>query len=128
MDTFEDQLAKAALAASPLSYEHDDKENILNGTNHGLASRSPNEISVTIAAQYERSNTHSEASSNSSLVSYALYNSFEDSPQPYGLGGGDGTGDETTGACTLVPPPDVLRLLATSEGLPLTSTLETFEE
>lgn len=116
-DTLEDQLAAEALAASPLNFEHDNKENIASDGSPDLQSDSGLEDLDNPASQREPTDVHNEEPSSSSLVSHALYMDFEQRPQVYGLDGTDGARDKQNDTSSTQLPLNVLRLLKSSESL-----------
>jgi hypothetical protein len=83
-EKLEDQLAREAMEASPLNYEHDNKE---NSSNAGLEplTEEHERMSVIPVAQYRQSSDERRLADHHSLVSNALY--FDEPPQSYGLDG-----------------------------------------
>jgi hypothetical protein len=83
-EKLEDQLAREVMEASPLNYEHDDKENTINA---GL--EPPDEeherFSVIPVVQYRQSSDERQLADHRALVSSALYS--DEAPQSYGLDG-----------------------------------------
>jgi hypothetical protein len=102
-DRLEDQLAAEAKAASPLEFEHDDKENDFTADADPETSTTAS-ATVMPASHYRRTSGENEALQNTLLVGHALYDGFDTYPSPYGLGG-DGT-------------LECMRLLASEEQLP----------
>ncbi|RAR13810.1 hypothetical protein DDE83_002847 [Stemphylium lycopersici] len=86
-EKLEDQLAREALAASPLNYEHDDKENThknINAESERLSATHTG-VSVIPAAQYIQSSDDRELSFHRALVNNVLYD--DPAPETYGLDG-----------------------------------------
>ncbi|KNG51569.1 hypothetical protein TW65_91055 [Stemphylium lycopersici] len=86
-EKLEDQLAREALAASPLNYEHDDKENThknINAESERLSATHTG-VSVIPAAQYIQSSDDRELSCHRALVNNVLYD--DPAPETYGLDG-----------------------------------------
>jgi hypothetical protein len=116
-ECLEDQLAREALAASPLNYDHDDKENNTNHVDTEPVHNLFDNISVMPASQYRLSSEDVQVSQQHALVEQALY---EMPPtQSYGLGGTDGVGEEHTTAVL-----DCRNLLASGSTLPPTKAQE----
>jgi hypothetical protein len=97
-EKLEDQLAREAMAASPLNYEHDDKENDTNVADLDPLSDAYEGISVMPASQYRQSSEDRQFSRQHNLVSEALYD--DPAPPSYGLDGTNGTHDEQPSAFT----------------------------
>ncbi|KAL5113971.1 hypothetical protein ACEQ8H_008153 [Pleosporales sp. CAS-2024a] len=86
-EPLEDQLAAEASAASPYTFDHDDKENeIGNGGVGGEVDAAPT-VSVVPLSRHSRSN-------EDPVLSEAFYATSFDDVSPYGLGG-DGTLEQT---------------------------------
>ncbi|KAI4685561.1 hypothetical protein J4E81_008713 [Alternaria sp. BMP 2799] len=85
-EKLEDQLAREAMEASPLNYEHDDKENPSNTGPEPLIDENEG-MSIIPVAQYRQSSAEKQVADRHSLVSNALYS--DDPPQSYGLDGTD---------------------------------------
>ncbi|EOA87594.1 uncharacterized protein SETTUDRAFT_39376 [Exserohilum turcica Et28A] len=85
-EKLEDQLHREASAASPLKYEHDDKE---NATDNAADTEPPSEtyagVSIIPESQYTPSSEDRQFSSCSALANNALYG--DPFPQTYGLDG-----------------------------------------
>ncbi|KAH9881881.1 hypothetical protein J1614_001052 [Plenodomus biglobosus] len=114
----EDQVAEEALAAFPLNFEHDDKENRLDHTD--LQSSDPLEgIAVIPASQYRRSDEDVLDAQNTRLVAEALYDDEEIDFDTYGLDSTDGANDEGA-SCRQVlgGNEDIMRLLASGAHSP----------
>ena len=92
-DSFEDQLAADAKAASPLNFDHDNKENNSTFLELEETPNSADEMTVIPASQYRRTSEESCASRHHPSVSDAFYE-LRHGSSPYGLGGSDGTHDE----------------------------------
>jgi len=92
--SLEDQLATEAMAASPLNYDHDDKENDVSNGHLDSTSAAHERVSIVPASQYRPSREQSQVSQRIALVDHALYSDFEESSSPYGLGGSDGACDD----------------------------------
>jgi len=84
-EKLEDQLAREALAASPLNYEHDDKENDTNVADPDSQSENHEGVSVIPASQYKRSSEERELSYQHAAINHTLYG--DKLLQPYGLDG-----------------------------------------
>jgi hypothetical protein len=114
-DSLEDQLEAEATAASPLNFDHDDKENDISS----MFDEPPNPVdgmSVMPASQYRRTSGDRHASREHSMVSKAFFE--ESMASPYGLGG-DGTEDErsaTIGKIDIMSA--AMRIMASGEQLP----------
>jgi hypothetical protein len=87
----EDQLAREALAASPLNYEHNDKENNVNNGDMEPVPDPLEGISVMPLSQYIISSDDARLSQQHTL----LYEAFGSEPatESYGLGGTDGVSE-----------------------------------
>ncbi|KAI4942257.1 hypothetical protein J4E91_010231 [Alternaria rosae] len=85
-EKLEDQLAREAMEASPLNYEHDNKENSSNTSLEPLI-KEHEEMSVIPVAQYRQSSAEKQLTDRHALVSSALYS--DEPPQSYGLDGTD---------------------------------------
>jgi hypothetical protein len=94
-EKLEDQLAREAMAASPLNYEHDDKENDINTADLEPLSDTYEGISVMPASQYRRSSQDRDLSRHRALMSEALYD--DPLPPSYGLDGTHGTIEQQPG-------------------------------
>ncbi|KAG9193119.1 hypothetical protein G6011_03154 [Alternaria panax] len=106
----EHQLAPEAMEASPLDYEHDNKENITNtGLEHLYDDYSG--ISVTPSAQNIQSSDERQLANHRALVSEALYS--DEAPQSYGLDGNHDTCEVLKDA-----PMECMDLLASGWNLP----------
>jgi hypothetical protein len=97
-EKLEDQLAREAMAASPLNYEHDDKENEGNTADLEPLPDMYEGISVMPASQYRQSNEDRQLSQHRALMSEALYD--DPPPSSYGLDGTHGTREDQSGAFT----------------------------
>lgn len=87
IEMFSDQLAHEAHAASPLNYEHDDKENMADD-NHADMDELPSTyagVSVIPEAQCKQSSEDRVLAHHRALISSALYD--DPLPQTYGLDG-----------------------------------------
>ncbi|KAF1944350.1 hypothetical protein EJ02DRAFT_371636 [Clathrospora elynae] len=116
-ERLEDQLAREAMASSPLKYEHDDKENDVNNADLEPIPDTLEGISVMPASQYRRPSVDSQLSRQRALVSHVLY---DDEPlQSYGLDGSGSVYEERTGLF-----PDCMDILASGERLPRGQTQE----
>ncbi|KAI4650368.1 hypothetical protein J4E93_002724 [Alternaria ventricosa] len=85
-EKLEDQLAREAMEASPLNYDHDDKENPSNTGPEPLIEENEG-MSIIPIAQYRQSSAEKQVADRHSLVSSALYS--DEPPQSYGLDGTD---------------------------------------
>lgn len=112
-ENLEDQLAREALAASPLNYEHDDKENTTNNIDAESERLSATNagISVIPAAQYIQSSDDRELSCHRALVNNVLYD--DPIPETYGLDGTYSHHREETRALA-----ECMNILATGSDLP----------
>lgn len=118
----EDQLNAEAEAASPLHHEDDDKENDI--TNPELVP-TPNPldgISIIPASHYERPPGTHFAPSHGSMADNAFYLNPQFEVLPYGLGWGDEDFDVNGGDTRDRSIPEYMRILASGESLPQTST------
>jgi hypothetical protein len=97
-EKLEDQLAREAMAASPLNYEHDDKENDLNPTDLDPLPDTYEGTSVMPVSQYRQSSEDRQVSRQHDLVSEALYD--DPAPPSYGLDGTHGTYDDPPSSFT----------------------------
>jgi hypothetical protein len=95
-EKLEDQLAREAMAASPLNYEHDDKENEGNTADLEPLPDMYEGISVMPASQYRQSSEDRQLSRHRALMSEALYD--DPPPTSYGLDGTHGTHEDRSGA------------------------------
>ncbi|KAF1839523.1 hypothetical protein BDW02DRAFT_156129 [Decorospora gaudefroyi] len=112
-EKLEDQLAREAMEASPLNYEHDDKENSTNNANFQTSSNIYEGLSVMPVSQYRQSSEDRQQAQDRTLVNYALY---DDPPsESYGLHGSDGARDDPV--CSL-PSLDIYSILASGKHLP----------
>jgi hypothetical protein len=127
-ETLEDQLAAEAKAASPLEYEHDDKENNVHNSDFDPISDPRETMSIMPAAQYRRSSDDERAAREVAECCKILYDDSGVSPYPYGIGGSDGTSDTRDSMDGNGPLPDLMRLLASSEGLPRDTDIEKTQE
>ncbi|CAE7199248.1 hypothetical protein P3342_010206 [Pyrenophora teres f. teres] len=91
-EKLEDQLAREALAASPLQYEHDDKENDANIADPDPEPDNHEGISIIPASQYRQSSEDRELSRHRAQMNHALYN--DELPLSYGLDGTHATHQE----------------------------------
>ncbi|RMZ72520.1 hypothetical protein GMOD_00007517 [Pyrenophora seminiperda CCB06] len=87
-EKLEDQLAREALSAPPLSYDHDDKENDTNDAEQDSESENLDGISVIPASRYIPSSDDRELSYHRAQINHTLYDDAP--PQPYGLDGAHG--------------------------------------
>lgn len=123
-ERIEDQLNAEAEAASPFHYDDDDKEN--NGTNPELVSR-PNaldSISIIPASRYRQPVDLHRLSDHSMDASNAFYMQPRFEASPYGLGWSDGAHDMNSSDISDCPFPDYMRILASSDNLPRSSSYE----
>ncbi|KAF2855582.1 hypothetical protein T440DRAFT_385243 [Plenodomus tracheiphilus IPT5] len=112
----EDQAVKEALAAFPLDFEHDDKENEIEGADQ--QNSDPLEgISVLPASQSRRSDGDALDAQNPRLVHGALYEEEVIALDNYGLHSTDGANDEDA-ADQLDTNLEIMRLLASGGDLP----------
>jgi hypothetical protein len=95
-EKLEDQLAREAMAASPLNYEHHDKENESNTADLDPLPDMYEGISVMPASRYRQSNEDRQLSQHRALMSEALYD--DPPPSSYGLDGTHGTREDRSGA------------------------------
>ncbi|KAL1798997.1 hypothetical protein ACET3X_003034 [Alternaria dauci] len=109
-EKLEDQLAREAMEASPLNYEHDDKENISNADIEP-GSDDYGGISVMPSAQYLQSSDEQQLADHRALVSEALYS--DEAPQSYGLDGTHGTCEAQKNN-----PAEYMNILVSGENLP----------
>lgn len=118
----EDQLDAEAEAASPFHYDDDDKENHV--TNPELVPRTDplDGISIMPASHYRQHSGAYEPPSHSPMVSNAFYVQFLFEASPYGLGWSDGLPDSNSGYTRECPVPEYMRVLASSEDLPRSSS------
>jgi DNA-binding LacI/PurR family transcriptional regulator len=96
-EKLEDQLAREAMEASPLNYEHDNKENMSNAGVE-LLSDDYDGIYVVPSTQYRQSSDERQLAHHRALVSDALYS--DETPQSYGLDETYGTREVQTNALT----------------------------
>jgi hypothetical protein len=116
-EKLEDQLAREAMAASPLNYEHDDKENDINTADLEPLPDTYEGISVMPASQYRQSSGDRELSRHRALMSDALY---DDPPPPsYGLDGTHGIIEDHVDAFA-----EGIEILASGRHLPKGRTQE----
>ncbi|EUC38203.1 hypothetical protein COCCADRAFT_83525, partial [Bipolaris zeicola 26-R-13] len=108
-----DQLAREAHTASPLNYEHDDKENATDNDNIDMdpLSSANTGVSIIPEAQYRPTSEDCELSNHRALISYALYD--DPHPQTYGLDGTHGIGSEEMKVFS-----ESMSILASGRGLP----------
>ena len=85
-ERLEDQLAAEAMALSPLNYEHDDKENIINDPDREPAPSSLEGLVVASALPYRLSREDDQVSRQIVIDDHRAHHTSEDSPQPYTLG------------------------------------------
>ncbi|EUC42311.1 hypothetical protein COCMIDRAFT_103898, partial [Bipolaris oryzae ATCC 44560] len=113
------QLAREAHTASPLNYEHDDKENVTDNDNIDVnpLSSSTAGVSIIPEAQYMPTSEDCELSNHRALINYALYD--DPHPQTYGL---DGTHCSGTGEGDVFS--ESMNILASGRGLPLGKSAE----
>ena len=116
-EKLEDQLAREAMEASPLNYEHDDKENDINTADLDPLPDRYEGISVMPASQWRQSNEDLQLSFRHGLVNEALY----DNPlQPsYGLDGTHGGHEDPPSAFA-----EGMEILVTGGHLPKGQTQE----
>jgi hypothetical protein len=123
-ERIEDQLDAEAEAASPLYYDDNDKENeVLNPELEPM----PNPlggISIMPAPRYRQSHRLYTLSGHDPMVSNALYAHPQFEASPYGLGWSDGARDIENNALDDCPVPEYLRILASGENLPQSSSQE----
>ncbi|KAF2829348.1 hypothetical protein CC86DRAFT_444447 [Ophiobolus disseminans] len=116
VDSLEAHLEAEANAASPLSFDHDDKENEV--THPGL-DETPNALdvfTVMSASQYRRTSEDSHALQERSLVNEAFFSEHHVA-SPYGLGG-DGTQEEQNRNIVKISVSDAMSVLVSGEQLP----------
>jgi hypothetical protein len=108
-----DQLDREAHAASPLNYEHDDKENEADNDNIEIDPLSTTHTGVSIIpeTQYRQSSEDHELSTHHALINYALYE--DPHPQTYGLDGAHCSRQEEMDAFS-----ESMNILASGRGLP----------
>jgi hypothetical protein len=116
-ERLEDQLAREALAASPLKYEHNDKENNANNRDIEPVSDPLEGISVIPLSQYRMSSDDAHHSQQYTLVHEAFYP--EMATESYGLDGTGGVREEDMAAYS-----DCIDILASSHKLPRGQTQE----
>ncbi|CAG5161171.1 uncharacterized protein ALTATR162_LOCUS5974 [Alternaria atra] len=109
-EKLEDQLAREAMEASPLNYEHDNKEN-MNNADVELRSDDYDGIYVMPSAQYRQSSDERQLAQHRALVSDALYS--DEAPQSYGLDETYGTHELQTNSLT-----EYMDILASGGHLP----------
>ena len=110
-EKLEDQLAREALAVSPLDYEHDDKENDTNVAELDSQSENHEGLSVIPASQYKRSSEERELSYQKAQINHTLYD--DKFLHSYGL---DGTHCNRQEKGDIFSEP--MSVLASSEHLP----------
>jgi hypothetical protein len=114
-ECLEDQLATEAKAASPFIFEHDDKEN--DTTNSAVEETTiMGAMSIMPSSQYRRTSEDRHASRERLMVDRALYG-FEHSLSPYGLGGNDGTHEQSERSRSKESVSDILNILDSSKQL-----------
>jgi hypothetical protein len=115
VDNFNDQLARDANAASPLKFDHDDKENDVSNPDLEPEPDVNRGVSVMPLSLHRSSVGGHRISGGSSLAQEALYSHDESVTTPYGLGA-----SATHSMVNSGPQfhPDYMRLLASSEHLP----------
>ncbi|UPX18948.1 uncharacterized protein EKO05_0009228 [Ascochyta rabiei] len=121
-ERMEDQLDAEAEAASPFHYNDNDKENDV--TNPELTPR-PNPldgISIIPASHYRQRLGLHALPSHGALVSNALYAHPRFEASPYGLGWSDGAHDLNNDGTHDCPVDEYMRILASSENLPRSSS------
>jgi hypothetical protein len=116
-EKLEDQLAREAMEASPLNYEHDDKENDMNTAELDSLPDMYGGISVMPASQWRQSNEDRQLSGHYDLVNEALY---DDPPAlSYGLDGTHGGHEDPPNGCA-----EGMELLVSGGHLPKGQTQE----
>jgi hypothetical protein len=115
VDKFNDQLAHDANAASPLKFDHDDKENDVSNPNLDPEPDVNSGVSVMPLSLHRSSVGGHRVYGGTSMAQEALYSHDESVTTPYGLG--------TSATYSMVNNgpqfhPDYLRILASSEHLP----------
>lgn len=120
-ESLEYQLEAEAKAASPLNFDHDDKENSINSLELNHMPNPVYEVSVMAASQHRRMNPDSHDAREYSLVNQAF---FEEPSitSPYGLGG-DGTQEQYHDTFK-ISVSDAMAVLASGAQLPCGSTIE----
>jgi hypothetical protein len=115
VDNFNDQLAHDANAASPLKFDHDDKENDVSNPDLEPEPDVNSGVSVVPLSLHRSSVGGHIISGGTSMAQEALYSHDESVTTPYGLGAG-----ATHSMVNNGPQfhPDYMRLLASSEHLP----------
>jgi hypothetical protein len=98
------------MEASPLNYEHDNKEN-MNNADVELRSDDYDGIYVMPSAQYRQSSDERQLAQHRALVSDALYS--DEAPQSYGLDETYGTHELQTNSLT-----EYMDILASGGHLP----------
>tara|TARA_R110002003_G_scaffold595_14_gene20815 strand:- start:762 stop:1439 length:678 start_codon:yes stop_codon:yes gene_type:complete len=121
-ECLEDQLATEAKAASPFNFEHDDKEN--DTTNSAVEETTiMGAMSILPSTQYRRTSEDRHASRERLMVDGALYD-FEHSLSPYGLGGNDGTHEQSERSPSNESVSDILTIVDSSKQLSRGSSVE----
>jgi hypothetical protein len=115
VDNFNDQLARDANAASPLRFDHDDKENDVSNPDLELEPDVNRGVSVMPLSLHRSSVGGHRISGGTSMAQEALYSHDESVTTPYGLGASTTYGTVNNGPQF---QPDYMRLLASSEHLP----------
>jgi hypothetical protein len=115
VDNFNDQLAHDANAASPLKYDHDDKENDASNPDLEPEPDVNSGVSVMPLSLHRSSVGGHRVSGGTSMAQEALYSHDESVTTPYGLGA-----SATYSMVNNGPQfhPDYMRILASSEHLP----------
>jgi hypothetical protein len=115
VDNFNDQLAHDANAASPLKYDHDDKENDVSNPDLEAEPDVNSGVSVMPLSLHRSSVGGHRVSGGTSMAQEALYSHDESVTTPYGL-----SASATYSMVNNGPQfhPDYMRILASSEHLP----------
>lgn len=121
-ERIEDQLNAEAEAASPLHYEDDDKENDVVNPELLPTPNPLDGLSIIPASYYRRCPGRHSLPIHSSIASNAFYLHPQFEALPYGLGWSDGEHDASSNDTHDCPLPDYMRILASSESLPRSST------
>lgn len=114
--SFEEQMEAAASAASPLAFDHDDKENDVSHPSFDEPPHPTDGMSVMPASQYWRTTEDSNASRDQRMVDEAFFR-FEHVSSPYGLGV-DGAVEEQNHIVNKGSTPTAMSILLSGSQLP----------